>query len=113
MDLGKAINYKITIEPSHNKGFIVKIGCRIFTFTTSELLINCLDEYLRNPEKWEKEYNESHGGEITENERPQTQSEASDRQPTKSSVSWLRSSISFTFSCQLSVKIIISPLIQG
>lgn len=71
MELGKVINYKITIDPSHNMGFVVKIGCGIFTFTTSELLINCLDEYLANPKEWEKKYNENCSGEIADEARPQ------------------------------------------
>lgn len=57
MKLGKIINYKITIEPSQNNGFIVKIGCGKFVAENVHSLLVGLDDYLKNPGLWEKEYN--------------------------------------------------------
>ena len=59
MELGRAIKYNITIEPSNNKGFIVKIGCGKFVAETKKSLLNNLSDYIMNPEEWEKRYNES------------------------------------------------------
>ena len=56
-ELGFAIPYKIAIEPTHNKGFYVKIGCATLVFHNRIALIEALDKYLADPEKWEKEYN--------------------------------------------------------
>ena len=58
MELGKVINYKITIEPSQNKGFIVKIGCGRFVAENVDNLLKNLRDYLYHPEEWEKRYNE-------------------------------------------------------
>lgn len=57
MELGKAINYNISIEPSQNKGFIVKIGCGKFVAENVDNLLSNLSEYLHHPEEWEKKYN--------------------------------------------------------
>ena len=79
-ELGKACQHKITIEPSHNKGFHVRIGCAILTFHTKDALIAALERYLRDPEQWEKEYNkvcqsdvvgEATNAEAPEPRRPQ------------------------------------------
>lgn len=58
-ELGKACQHKITIEPSHNKGFYVRIGCAILAFHSKDALISALERYLRDPEQWEKEYNKA------------------------------------------------------
>lgn len=75
MKLGKVIKYKITIEPTLNNGFIVKVGCGLFGYSSSGNLLNALDEYLKNPEKFEKEYNDLQGAtaeEVTDDEQVAT-----------------------------------------
>ena len=62
MKLRKLIRHKIIIEASANEGFIVKVGCGIFVFAGKKSLIAGIEEYLDNPEKWEKEYNEIEPG---------------------------------------------------
>jgi len=57
MEFGKAINHKITIEPSDNKGFYAKVGCGRFVFATREELWKALGDYLANPKEWERVYN--------------------------------------------------------
>jgi hypothetical protein len=61
MDFGKSIPYDINVKPTTNKGFIVKVGCATLAFSDSEGLLQFLREYLANPEKVEKEYNEANG----------------------------------------------------
>ena len=56
MKLGKVINYNITIEPSQNNGFIVKIGCGRFVAENVDSLLKQLTEYLSDPTKIEKRY---------------------------------------------------------
>lgn len=58
MELGKAINYEIHIMPSANKGFVVHIGCGMFVAADKASLKDQLGEYLDNPQKFEKAYNE-------------------------------------------------------
>ena len=65
MKLGKTINHKITIEPTQNHSFYVRVGCGRFAFQNGVDLLGALGEYLDNPEKWEKEYNEVGGGPQT------------------------------------------------
>jgi hypothetical protein len=55
--LGRKVNYTITIEPTMNGGFFVKVGCGKFSFTDYEDLLSALGDYFENPEKLEKEYN--------------------------------------------------------
>ena len=57
MKFGKLINYGVTIHPTHNEGFIVKVGCAEFSFTNKNDLLIALEEYLDNPGEYEKEYN--------------------------------------------------------
>lgn len=69
MKLGKRIKYKIEIDPTLNYGFVVKVGCGLFAFSNAKDLQTGLDEYLKNPEKFEKEYNDLQGAtaeEVTE-----------------------------------------------
>jgi len=56
MQLKKAIRGDITISPSHNNGFIVKVGCGTFVFESATQLCSELAGYLNNPEKYQKEY---------------------------------------------------------
>lgn len=78
MELGKAINYKITIEPSQNYGFIVKIGCGRFVAENVDNLLKNLSDYLHHPEEWEKRYNEI-SPDTPEDARPETAVEQIER----------------------------------
>jgi hypothetical protein len=64
MKFGKAINYIITITPTINKGFIAKVGCAIFCYSDAGALLKDLDEFLSDPIKLEKEYNEKTNGDV-------------------------------------------------
>jgi len=70
MELGKVIKCTITIEPSSNNGFIVKIGCGKFVAQDKDVLLKDLSEYLKNPEAWEMRYNEI-AGDVPEEARPE------------------------------------------
>ena len=78
MEFKKAIDYKITIEPSANNGFFVTVGCAgPFVYIDKKELIGDLEAYLNNPEKYEKEECQveqprepiGHGGSTTPNRR--------------------------------------------
>lgn len=56
IDLGTAIPYTITIEPTKNKGFVVRVGCAVLAYESKEKLINDLRAYLDDPELYMKEY---------------------------------------------------------
>jgi hypothetical protein len=56
MKTGRAMNFEITITPSANNGFIVKAGCCMFVFETSDSLLKAIGEYLKNPKELEKEF---------------------------------------------------------
>ena len=73
MKLGFAIPHKITIRASANMGFIVKIGCEEYVARDSVDLRIGLEEYLRDPAKWEKDYNALPGrsGTIEAGPRPE------------------------------------------
>lgn len=57
MKFGKAINYKIIIEATDNKGFIAKVGCGIFAFSNKEDLKEAFNTFIDHPESFEKKYN--------------------------------------------------------
>jgi len=57
MELGRVMNYNVSIEPSDNKGFIVFVGCGRFAYETKESLLADLDKYLSDPDMWEDKYN--------------------------------------------------------
>ena len=59
VELGKAINYTINIRPTSNHGFIVKVGCGTFAFSSKEELLGALTEFLNDPKILEDEYNKS------------------------------------------------------
>jgi hypothetical protein len=61
IEFREAIQHNITIKPSANGGYIVRVGCVTLCFNNSQMLIEALDEYLKNPEGVEKRYNESKG----------------------------------------------------
>ncbi len=79
-EFGKVCQHSIKIEPSHNKGFLVSIGCCTLTFHSKDAMITAIERYLREPERWEKEYNkvcqcdaveEATDTEATERPRPE------------------------------------------
>lgn len=59
MKFEKALPYDINISSSSNMGYIVKVGCSVNVFTNKNDLLVALQEYIDNPKKVEKEYNES------------------------------------------------------
>jgi hypothetical protein len=61
MKFGKAINHEIRITPTNNNGFIAKVGCATFCYSDKESLLKDFDEFLSDPMKLEKEYNETDG----------------------------------------------------
>jgi len=50
---------QITINGSANKGFIVQCGCCTCVFTDKKEMVNAILDYINDPEKIEKEYNNS------------------------------------------------------
>ncbi len=68
MELGYAIPHDIRIRASANMGFIVKVGCGEFVAANGACLLEAIDEYIGNPDKWEKEYNAlpGRGGHVVE-----------------------------------------------
>ena len=68
MKLGYVIPHEIKIRASANMGFIVKIECGEFVAVNEHVLLDDLTEYLKDPKKWEEEYNKlpGRGGPITE-----------------------------------------------
>jgi len=56
MELKQAIKHRITIDPSHNGGFIVTIGYARMVYANSEDIILDLKEFFLQPEKAEVEY---------------------------------------------------------
>jgi hypothetical protein len=61
MKLGYAIPHEIRIRASANMGFIVKIGCGEFVVVNEKVLLDDLQEYLKDPKKWEGDYNKMPG----------------------------------------------------
>ena len=59
MKIGKVSDYDITIEMSHNKGFIVRVGCGTFVAESIKVLLHDLGEYLEDPGKFMKLYGET------------------------------------------------------
>ena len=50
---------QITINGSANKGFIVQCGCCTCVFTDKKEMVNAILDYINDPGKIEKEYNNS------------------------------------------------------
>ena len=69
MKLGYAIPHEIRIKASANMGFIVKIGCGQFVAVNEKVLLDDLEEYFKDPKKWEEEYNKLPGRGTDEVER--------------------------------------------
>jgi hypothetical protein len=58
MKLKKRISRDITIKASENNGFIVEVGCARLSYSDHHEMCRDLADYLSNPEKCEKVYNE-------------------------------------------------------
>jgi hypothetical protein len=58
MEFKKAIKYDITIKASLNGGYFVEVGCCKLAYTDPKQLTKDLLDYLQEPEKVEKAYNE-------------------------------------------------------
>lgn len=76
MEFKRAIPYSISIRPSDNAGFAVKIGCGRLVFASSTALIAFLSEYFADPEGTEKKYNESRGNLASVGDRAATETAA-------------------------------------
>ena len=59
MNFGKVFEHEIVIQPSSNNGFVVRVGCGLFVYNSLRSMLKDLREYLSDPQKFEKEYNES------------------------------------------------------
>lgn len=70
MEFGRVFNFTIKIEPTHNRGFTVRVGCGRFAFTNIADLKLAFLEWCENPEKLEKEYNKMGLGEVPQPEAP-------------------------------------------
>jgi len=57
MEFGR-LGRQMEIEPTVNKGFILRVGCAVLAFTDYNDLLNALAEYWSDPEAVEKQYNE-------------------------------------------------------
>ena len=62
MALGKACPHIITIKPSHNMGFTVRIGCFLGVYPDWEKAKAGISRYMKDPKGTEKEYNEKCDG---------------------------------------------------
>ena len=65
MEFGNALPYDIVISGSNNKGFIVKTGCCTSVFTDKKVMLAAIEDYINDPEKMKKAYNESNQGPIS------------------------------------------------
>jgi hypothetical protein len=61
MIFGKALPHQISITPTNNFGYFVKVGCAIFSYNDPEKLIEDFSAYIRNPKNFEEKYNENNG----------------------------------------------------
>lgn len=80
MEFGKIIKYKIVIDASSNQGFLVSVGCVHLAYSNKKDLLRDLEEYLDDPDGFEKEYDKGAGG-ATAEEIPQQVSEVTIGQP--------------------------------
>jgi hypothetical protein len=51
MEFGRLFPHNISIEPTENKGMIVRVGCQTFASRDVEEVIQGISEYMRDPEK--------------------------------------------------------------
>ena len=61
MKIKKAIKHVISIQPTSNSAYIVRVGCALLAYQDPKELARDLLDYLQDPEKHEKEYNELMG----------------------------------------------------
>ena len=66
IEFGNALPHDIHITGSANKGFIVKAGCSVCTFSDKKEMLEAIEHYIDDPDKMEKLYNDS-----TKHLRPQ------------------------------------------
>ena len=59
MEFGNALPYDINISGTGNKGFIVRVGCFTGAFTSVKTMLAAIEDYINDPKKMEKEYNNS------------------------------------------------------
>jgi len=73
MEFGNALPYEIRISGSHNKGFLVHVGCCMCVFTDKKTMLAAIEDYINDPKKMTLEYNQSRGvDETTANCEPPT-----------------------------------------
>ena len=51
--------YDIKITGSANRGFILTAGCCTCVFTDKQTMLKTIEDYIDDPKKMEKEYNEA------------------------------------------------------
>ena len=59
IEFGNVLPHDIHISGSANKGFIVKTGCCTTVFTDKNSMLAAIEDYINDPDKMEKLYNES------------------------------------------------------
>jgi len=59
IEFGNPLPYDIRICGSSNQGFIVTVGCATCVYTNKTDLLEAIGDYLDDPEKVEKAYNDS------------------------------------------------------
>ena len=57
VELGMVTPHNIKIEPTKNKGFIVRVGCATLVYEKKEKMMADLQDYLDHPEAHEEAYN--------------------------------------------------------
>ncbi len=67
MEFGNSLPHDINISGSNNKGFIVRAGCCTSVFTDEKKMLEAIAEYIKDPAKAQKEYNESNSGPMNTN----------------------------------------------
>jgi len=72
MEFGREIKYAILIEPTDNKGFNVQVGCGKFAFSNKKDLKEAFDEFIDDPEGFEKKYNKTKTCDVIEGPREVT-----------------------------------------
>lgn len=59
MKIGNDVKHKITIEPTSNGGFYVKVGCATAAFSGKEDLLEGFKAFIEKPDVYMKLYSES------------------------------------------------------
>ena len=55
-ELGFVTGHKIKLEPTCNKGFIIKIGCAVIAASSTTEALEILSLFLHDPGHWVKKY---------------------------------------------------------